>query len=180
MFTPLQILPILLLPREPDEARALRSANGADLPGERSTRFAVVGFLGALAALVLSAVLAGCSPADWAAVDAAGRVAKVTSCAICNSSGGAVDQAAEHARALREIFDAIGDLAAVRDPVAVARIRAELAASQARERALAEQLLELAGAPASPPPAAPSGSGLSAPPAPVSPPPPPSSDPGAP
>lgn len=176
----LRVVPVLLLPREPDEARALRSANGADLQAEHSTRIAVVGFFGALAALLFSALLAGCSPADWAAVDAAGRVAKVTSCAICNSGGGAVDQAAEHARALREIFDAIGDLAAARDPVTVARIRAELAASQARERALAEQLLELAGTPPPAPSTAPSGSAGTASPDALSAPPPPSSDPGAP
>lgn len=150
----LRVVPVSLLPRDPDETAALRSANGADLEGERNARVIVRVFLGALAALVLSALLSGCSPADWAAVDAAGRVAKVTSCAICNSSGGAVDQAAEHARALREIFDAIAELAAAKDPATVAKIRAELALSQARERALAEQLLELASASAVAPPAA--------------------------
>lgn len=93
--------------------------------------------------LLVCFCLKGCSPAQWAAVDAAGAVAKVAACAICQSGAPVQDQAAEHAQALKEIFEAIARLAEVANPSEVARLRADAAELQARERLLTETLIKL-------------------------------------
>lgn len=117
----------------PEKRRLKRAASKAS----RATVRRVI-----LAALL--SLLASCSPADWAAVDAAGAAARVVACVICGESTDARAQAAKHAKALRDIFEAVSSVAEAVDPITVAKLRAELQASHERERAAAEKLLNIA------------------------------------
>ena len=113
--------------------------------------------------LVLASLLftgPACTPRETELVT---RTAHAAACAFCSATeegATAEDAAAAYSKALREVTEAIGRLAAAVDPEEVAALRAELAASQERERVLFARLAKLArrasAAPVAVPPAAPS------------------------
>ena len=75
------------------------------------------------------------------------RTAHTAACAFCEATGDGVaaeDAAAVYSKALREVTEAIGKLAAAVDPEEVAALRAELSASQERERLLFARMVALA------------------------------------
>ena len=77
-------------------------------------------------------------------MDAAGSAAKVVACAICGENVDAGKQAAAHAKALREIFEAVGRVAEAVDRQEADRLRAELEVLHDKQRANAERLIRLA------------------------------------
>lgn len=143
---------------DPAKAEALAIASGRNPSAERATRWAIAVGLTVAAVALLAIFLTGCTPATWAAVEAAGTVAKVAACTICGAaSPSPIEIADQHAKALRDITEAVARVAAERDAAETDAIRAELAASQARERLLTLRLLSLAGRPATAPAATLSG-----------------------
>lgn len=116
-------------------------------------------FVSALLVLVVLLFEApGCTPRETELV---ARTAHAAACAFCSAtdeSATAEDAAAGYTKALREVTEAVGKLAAAVDPEEVAALRAELAASQERERMLFARMVALARkappAPISPPPSA--------------------------
>lgn len=85
-----------------------------------------------------------CTPRETELV---ARTAHAAACAYCSATEEAAtaeDAAAAYSKALREVTEAIGRLAAAVDPEEVAALRAELAASQERERVLFARMVALA------------------------------------
>ncbi len=134
----LDVRPIELYRDEPGRAEALGAANGRDLVGERVTRAVCLGAV-VLALLFVARCLTGCSPADWAAAQAAGSTigAAVDTFALVRArqieakSGEATRAAAQGDTlgALRALSEAqayasaqtLEELAAVRKELAAAR-----------------------------------------------------------
>lgn len=145
----LRVVPVSLLPRDPDETAALRSANGADLEGERNTRVIVRVFL-AFAALLVVLFLAGCS--SLAALGEGARTARDVArgaCAILEASDGGspAEVTAALAGALRDIT-AQQAASAARDEARAAEVRALVRvadASFAAAREASERIGTLAG-----------------------------------
>jgi hypothetical protein len=146
---PLEILPVNLIARDPDEAAALRAANGADLDAESSTRRALVGFGVVLVALLASPLL-GCS--SLAALGEGARTARDVArgaCALLDAAegGSPAEVTAALAGALRTITEQQATAAAAREEhreevLALVRL-ADANLSAAREAA--ERIGKLAG-----------------------------------
>jgi biopolymer transport protein ExbB/TolQ len=144
----LQILPILLVDRDGDHADALRSANGADLQGEQSTRVIVRVFL-AFALLLVALFLASCS--SLAALGEGARTARDVArgaCALLDAAegGSPAEVTAALAGALRTITEQQATAAEARgDREAVRALLRSAEASMLAARAAAEEIAKLAG-----------------------------------
>lgn len=143
----LRILPVLLLPRDPDEEAALRAAEGADLDGEHSARV-IVRVFAAFVVLLVVLFLAGCSSLAAAAEGArTARDVARGACALIGADSGD-DAAAVLAEALRAITEANARDAAARGHEAEARVLlASAAAAMQAARTSHEGIARLAGAP---------------------------------
>lgn len=91
----------------------------------------------------------GCTPADWAGVNAAGRAAQGVACAVCGTAAPDVqEQAAALSRSIAQLTEAIAILAAQKDAGETAALLDALRAREAQDRADFERLVKLAqGAP---------------------------------
>lgn len=145
----LRILPVLLIPRDPDERDAIRAAEGADLNGERAGRV-VKGVFLAFVAVLVAVFLAGCS--SLAALGEGARTARDVArgaCAILEASDGGspAEVTAALAGALRDIT-AQQAASAARDEARAAEVRALVRvadASFAAAREASERIGALAG-----------------------------------
>lgn len=145
----LRILPVTLIPRDPDERDAIRAADGADLEGEHAARIVVRVFL-AFVAVLVAVFLAGCS--SLAALGEGARTARDVArgaCAILEASNGGspAEVSAALAGALRDIT-AQQAASAARDEARAAEVRALVRvteASFAAVREASERIGALAG-----------------------------------